>query len=249
MGQIAAVVAADHSVYHSAERVSTPNGKNPGMRRSIRERPLYGSDQSRFARYLERREQRRPDNVARDLRRRVLAGLSGEVIEVGSGDGRSFEHYPPEVRRLLAVEPDPTARAGAAPRARAAPFPIEVVGGDAEALPADDGAFDAAVMMGVLCSVPSPAAALRELRRVLKSGGELRFWEHVGSRHATFRALQRTIDRLFWTRALGGCETTRDTLTAIRAAGFELESVDRGFHSSSVLTITSAPYVLGVARR
>ena len=72
---------------------------------------LYGPQQSRFARFLERREQRRPDPGARELRRRLLAGLEGRVLEVGSGDGRSFEHYPPEVTALLAVEPDPD-RAG-----------------------------------------------------------------------------------------------------------------------------------------
>jgi SAM-dependent methyltransferase len=217
--------------------------------RSSPERPLYGEQQSRFARYLERREQRRPDLIAQDIRRRVLAGLSGEVIEVGSGDGRSFEHYPSGVERLLAVEPDATARAAAAPRALGAPFPIEIVEGDAAALPAVAARFDAAVVMGLLCSVADPAAALRELRRVLKPGGELRFWEHVRSGNAAFRGVQRTVDRLFWTKALGGCETTRDTLAAIRAAGFEVERADHGFHSSSLLTITCAPYVLGAARR
>ena len=82
--------------------------------------PLYGPQQSRFARYLERREQRRPDQEARELRRRVLADLRGNVLEVGCGDGRSFEHYPPDVERLLAVEPDATARSAAAER-RATP--------------------------------------------------------------------------------------------------------------------------------
>jgi SAM-dependent methyltransferase len=90
---------------------------------------------------------------------------------------------------------------------------------------------------------------LRELRRVLKPGGELRFWEHVRSGNAAFRGVQRAADRLFWTKALGGCETTRDTLAAIRAAGFELDRVDHGFHSSSLLTVTCAPYVQGAARR
>ena len=210
---------------------------------------LYGPEQSRFARHLERSEQRRPDPVARELRGRLLAGLRGRVLEVGSGDGRSFEHYPPGVEHLLAVEPDPTARTVAAERARAATVPIEVVDGDALELPAPDGAYDAAVVSGLLCSVPDPAAALLELRRVLRDGGELRFWEHVRSEHAVFRQLQRSLDRLFWTRSLGGCETTRDTRAAIVDAGFEIVALERGFHSSSLLTITSAPYMLGTARR
>jgi ubiquinone/menaquinone biosynthesis C-methylase UbiE len=211
--------------------------------------PLYGPQQSRFARYLERREQRRPDQEARELRRRVLAGLRGNVIEVGSGDGRSFEHYPSGVEHLIAVEPDATARVAAAGRAREAVVPIEVVEGTAEKLPAADDEFDAAVLMGVLCSVRDPATALRELRRVLRPGGELRFWEHVRSGNAVFGGLQRATDALFWTRALGGCETTRNTAAAIRAAGFEIVTLERGFHSSSILTITSAPYILGTARQ
>jgi SAM-dependent methyltransferase len=210
--------------------------------------PLYGPGQSRFARYLERREQRRPDPVARELRRELLRGLQGRVIEVGAGDGRSFEHYPTEVERVLAVEPDATARAAAAERARAAPVSIEVVEGVAAPLPVESASFDAAVLMGVLCSVPDPGAALAELRRVLVPGGELRFWEHVRSRNPAFRAVQRAGDALFWTRALGGCRTTRDTESAIADAGFELDRLERGFHSSAFVTITSAPYVLGVAR-
>ena len=213
-----------------------------------RSQTLYGPRQSRFAGYLERREQRRPDPVARELRRRLLAGLRGRVLEVGSGDGRSFEHYPDTVTQLLAVEPDPTARAAATERARTAPFTIETVDGVADALPAADRSFDAAVVMGVLCSVPDPAAALMEVRRVLVPGGELRFWEHVRSRNVLFRGAQRAVDALFWTSALGGCRTTRDTEAAIRAAGFEPVELVRGFHSSSLATITSAPYVLGVAR-
>jgi ubiquinone/menaquinone biosynthesis C-methylase UbiE len=174
--------------------------------------------------------------------------LRGRVLEVGCGDGRSFEHYPPGVAHVVGVEPDPVARERASGRARAVAVPIEVVDGDAAELPVPDGTFDAAVVSGVLCSVPDPSSALRELRRVLRDGGELRFWEHVRSKHAAFRVLQRTLDELFWTRSLGGCETTRDTETAIAAAGFEFVELARGFHSSSILTITCAPYILGTAR-
>jgi ubiquinone/menaquinone biosynthesis C-methylase UbiE len=211
--------------------------------------PLYGSEQSRFARYLEQREARSPDPVAGELRRRLIAGLRGRVIELGAGDGPNFPHYPAGVSGVLAVEPDPTAREVAAERAAEARVPIEVVDGDASALPAGDESFAAAVIVWVLCSVPDPPAALRELRRVLVPGGELRFYEHVRSQNAAFRAVQHVSDALFWTRALGGCETTRDSVRAIEDAGFRLTSLDRGFHSSTVLTITSAPYVLGVGLR
>jgi ubiquinone/menaquinone biosynthesis C-methylase UbiE len=209
---------------------------------------LYGPKQSRFARLLERRELRRPDPVARELRRRLLSGLRGRVIEIGCGDGRAFEHYPPEVEAVVAVEPDPVARAIAEQRAHETTVPIEVVDGTVERLPVLDRSFDAAVSVWVLCSVPDPTAALREISRVLVPHGEIRFYEHVQSPNVPFRLLQRTIDKLYWTRALGGCHTTRDTESAIRAQGFIFESLENGFHSSSLLTITSAPYILGVAR-
>lgn len=211
--------------------------------------PLYGPEQSRFARYLERSEQRKPDLLAREHRRGLLAGLQGQVLEVGCGDGRAFELYPTEVAGVVAVEPDSTARAVAAERAREAEVRIDVVEGSAEALPVDDGAVDAVVAVWVLCSVRDPVAALAEMHRVVRPGGELRFYEHVRSENAAFRWFQRTIDRLFWTRALGGCVTTRDTTAAIKTAGFEIVGLERGFHSSSLLTITSAPYVIGTARR
>jgi ubiquinone/menaquinone biosynthesis C-methylase UbiE len=211
--------------------------------------PLYGPEQSRFARYLERRELAKPDLLAREHRRGLLAGLKGQVLEVGCGDGRAFELYPPAVAHVVAVEPDSTARAVAAERAREAEVRIDVVDGTAEALPVEDGAFDAVAAVWVLCSVRNPAAALAEMHRVIRPGGELRFYEHVRSENAAFRWFQKTIDGLFWTRALGGCVTTRDTTAAMKAAGFEIVELERGFHSSSLLTITSAPYVIGTARR
>src|SRR5262249_50197852 len=155
----------------------------------------------------------------RELRRRLLDGLRGQVLEVGCGDGRSFEHYPRNVTRVIGVEPDPTARTVAAERARAAAVPVDVVEGAAEALPVEDGSVDAVVSLGVLCPAPDPATALAEVRRVLEPGGELRFWEHVRARRLPLRLLQRSLDTLFWTRALGGCHTTRDTEAAIASCG------------------------------
>ncbi|MGA9762408.1 MAG: class I SAM-dependent methyltransferase [Gaiellaceae bacterium] len=209
---------------------------------------LYGSDQSRLARYLERRERRRPDQVAREHRRRLLGGLSGRVIEVGCGDGRNFDLYPPEVELVVGVEPDPVALGEAARRAAECTVRVEVVAGSAEKLPVVDRSFDAAVSCWMLCSVPDRAAVLRELHRVLAGAGELRFYEHVRSRQRLFRALQGTVDALYWPRLVGGCRTALDSEQAIREAGFEIVALEHGFHSSSLLTLPSAPYILGTAR-
>jgi SAM-dependent methyltransferase len=210
--------------------------------------PLYGPQQSRFARYLERRESRRPDPVSHELRRRLLAGVRGRVLELGCGDGRAFEHYGPGVTRVLAVEPDPTARAAAEERARDAEVPIEVVDGVGSAVPAEDGAFDVAVVVWVLCSVPDPAAALNELHRVLAPGGELRFYEHVRA-SGPVRGRTQDVADLVWPRLMGGCHPNRDTLAAIERSGFRIERC-RGFHFPPSARVSPvAPRILGVARR
>jgi ubiquinone/menaquinone biosynthesis C-methylase UbiE len=214
----------------------------------IEDRGLHGPGRSRLARYVERHQQRHPDVEARENRRRLLSGLQGRVIEIGCGDGRSFELYPPEVEHLLAVEPDSAARERALRAAADCPIAIEVVDGSGSRLPADDSSFDYAFSCWALCSVPDQAAALAEIRRVLKPGGELRFYEHVRSRNLIFRSLQRLVDRTFWPGMLGGCRTALDTERALVEAGFEIVELGRGFHSSSLLTLPSAPYVLGAAR-
>jgi ubiquinone/menaquinone biosynthesis C-methylase UbiE len=204
------------------------------------------AQRSWFSRYLDRRERRRPDPVVRRHRAQLLAGLAGRVVEVGCGQGRNFEHYPETVAHVLAVEPDAASRAVAEPRAAAAPVPVEVVAASAESLPLESASADAVVVCWVLCTVPDPAAALAELRRVLKPRGELRVYEHVRSPNRLFFAFQRLADAL-WGPPLYGCSSTRDTGAALRAAGFETEQLTRLFHSSSLLTIPTAPHIFGTA--
>ena len=201
-----------------------------------------------FARLYSRGGAASEKRGAAEHRRRLVAGLSGRVIEVGVGDGRNFPHYPRAVAHLLAVEPERYLRARAAEAARRAPVPVEVVDGVADRLPAGDASFDAGVASLVLCSVPDQARALAELRRVIRPGGELRFYEHVVSRAPVRARLQRAADALFWPRISGGCHASRDTGRAIEAAGFEIESCDR-FAFSPLPPMPAFTHVLGVARR
>jgi SAM-dependent methyltransferase len=179
-------------------------------------------------------------------RAELLAGAAGRIVEVGAGNGLNFAHYPPAVSEVVAVEPEPYLRERAAEAAAGAAVPVRVVEGVADALPAEDGSFDAAVASLVLCSVPDQAAALAEIRRVLRPGGELRFYEHVVSERPRVARLQRRLDDWgLWPRLLGGCHGSRDTTAAIEAAGFEIERVRRVPFAAGPVSLA---HVIGLAR-
>ncbi|MHB8328290.1 MAG: class I SAM-dependent methyltransferase [Acidimicrobiales bacterium] len=178
----------------------------------------------------------------------LLAGLVGRVIEVGAGHGINFVHYPEAVTELVAVEPEAYLRAAADKAAAKAQVPVEVVDGTADHLPVPDASFDAGVVSLVLCSVPDQAAALAELHRVIRPGGELRFYEHV--RAASPRRARRQ-DRMqpLWSRLAGGCRPNRRTEAAISAAGFTVADCRRFNFEPCFLAALTAPIILGRARR
>jgi ubiquinone/menaquinone biosynthesis C-methylase UbiE len=202
--------------------------------------PLF----ARIAAYMASSE----DEVDRDYRRQTLAGLHGRVIEIGSGSGPNFPYYPREVTALVSVEPEANLRAKAIEAARAPELPIEVIDAVAQELPFEDGSFDAAVAVGVLCSVPDQPAALAELRRVIKAGGELRFYEHVIGTSRRLATMQRALAPGL-AKVFGGCRADRDTGAAIEAAGFRLENYRRFMHRRRFMDAPVAPRILGVARR
>jgi ubiquinone/menaquinone biosynthesis C-methylase UbiE len=199
-----------------------------------------------FARFYARLSVRMEPEIV-DHRRRLLAGLSGRVIEIGAGNGLNFAHYPPEVAEVYAVEPEPHLRKLAAQRAATAAVPVEVADGVADRLPADEASFDAAVLSLVLCSVPDQAPALTETRRVLRPGGELRFFEHVRASSAGLRRVQRVLDATIWSFVAGGCHLSRDTAAAIEAAGFTIESIEHLRVPDTRPPQPASPHILGVA--
>lgn len=199
-----------------------------------------------FARLYERVSRDADAAGGAEHRRRLLDGLSGRVIEVGAGNGRNFRHYPLAVTEVLAVEPEPRLRASAVREAENIKVPIRVEPGQADALPAEDASCDAAVASLVLCSVPDQGRALAEMRRVLRPGGELRFYEHVVASGTLGARVQRVADATVWPHIAGGCHMARDTRAAIAAAGFDVMDYHRVSFEGRLPD--ALPHVLGIAR-
>ncbi|MEU9236981.1 class I SAM-dependent methyltransferase [Streptomyces subrutilus] len=183
------------------------------------------------------------------LRRELLHGVSGRVIEIGAGNGLNFPHYPRAVSEVVAVEPDRTLRRLATQAALRVEVPVDVVPAAAEALPVKSEAFDAAVASLVLCSVSDLARSLAELHRVLRPDAELRFFEHGLAPGPGMASVQRALDRTVWPFLFGGCHTSRDPLAAVEAAGFRIVS-QRSFRLPERGPALPTSYcVIGSARR
>ncbi|HEX9822844.1 MAG TPA: class I SAM-dependent methyltransferase [Actinomycetota bacterium] len=198
----------------------------------MKERPVF----ARFYELLSRAE----DRTIAPFRDEVVGDAGGRVLEIGAGNGLNFGRYR-KASQVVAVEPQPQMLAKARPRARDAASRIVFVRATAEALPFADGAFDTVVASLVLCSVADPAAAASELRRVLASGGEVRFFEHVRALDPALARRQDLLNRPYG-RFAGGCNMNRDTLLTLRRAGFTVRFRRLAFGPKM------APHVLGTAR-
>lgn len=200
-----------------------------------------------FARLYPRISHAAEQRGGAEHRRTLLEGLRGRVVEIGAGHGVNFAYYPPGVTHVLAVEPEPRLFALAQRASESSPVPVQVTRATAEALPVEDASFDAAVVSLVLCTVADQSAALREIRRVLAPGGELRFYEHVVSQRPVAAHIQRALDATIYPPLAGGCRCARDTRTSIRATGFAIEREQRfSFKLSPVAP--AIPHILGIAR-
>ena len=163
-----------------------------------------------------------------DKRREALAAASDEVLEIGAGTGLNLAAYPREgITRLVCTEPNAAMSRQLEARSDEAPVEIEVVAASAEKLPFEDASFDCVTGTLVLCEASSPAAALAEIARVLRPGGQYLFLEHVRSvDHDHARKQDRWAP--IWRSVSGGCNCNRDTLATIKASPLTVDKAELG---------------------
>ena len=161
-----------------------------------------------------------------EQRRRLLAEVAGEVVEIGFGTGLNFPHYGRKVSRIVAVEPVAMLPRRVHQRIAAGSLPVERITAQAESLPLADASCDCAVTTWTLCSVRDVAASLAELRRVLRAGGKLLFLEHGLSNDPAVARWQRRLTPL--QRIIGcGCHLDRPIASFIDHSGLAIERMDR----------------------
>lgn len=162
-------------------------------------------------------------------RQRWVPRAHGEVLELGVGSGLNLAFYDrARVAKVTGIDPSAPLLARAAPRARAAAVPVELIAGSAEALPFADRAFDSVVVTYTLCSIDDPVRALAEVRRVLRPGGELVFVEHGLARDRGTQRWQRALTPM-WRRVGGGCRLDRDVPAILRDAGFAVDELSADY--------------------
>ncbi|HEX7168569.1 MAG TPA: class I SAM-dependent methyltransferase [Acidimicrobiales bacterium] len=166
--------------------------------------------------------------MARDditaLRTRAVAGLAGEIVELGFGSGLNVPHYPADVKIVHAIEPSELAKTLAGDRVAASPVDVRFTGLEGEALPLDDESVDGALSTFTLCTIPDVRRALGEVRRVLRPGGAFHFAEHGLSPERDVAKWQARVNPV-QKKLFGGCHVTRHINELILDAGFDVESV------------------------
>ena len=163
-----------------------------------------------------------------ELRGQVCRGLHGRVLELGFGSGLNVRWYPPEVTSISAVEPSDVGWALSQRRRDRSDVPVERSGLDGQHLDLPDASHDTALVTFTLCTIPDPALALAEVRRVLRPGGTLHFLEHGLAPETGVRRWQRRFEP--WQRRLaGGCHLTRDVPAMLDAAGWRVEALDEEY--------------------
>jgi len=163
-----------------------------------------------------------------EYRRRIVPAATGRVLEIGIGSGLNLPLYGTAVSEVVGIDPNATLNRMAADRIHTAAMPVQLVNGSAEDMPFDAASFDSVVTTWTLCSIPDGARALAEMRRVLKPGGQLLFFEHGAAADARVARWQDRLTPL-WRHCAGGCHLNRPVDRMIRGAGFTVTGMEAGY--------------------
>ena len=158
----------------------------------------------------------------------------------------NLDSYPEDVT-ITGVDLSPAMLEHARRRAAGSGRKVTLQVGDAHELKFPDASFDTVVCTFSLCAIPDERRAIAEMWRVLRPGGQLRFFEHVRAGTRGLARVQRVLDATVWPTFGGGCHTDRDTRAAIEAAGFTIDEMREFRIPDSGIPAPASPHILGTA--
>ena len=162
-------------------------------------------------------------------RAKVVPLAKGDVLEIGIGSGLNLPHYDTSmVTSVTGVDPDDHIWTRSQARRTAASFPVHRIGLSGEDIPLETDSADTVVVTYTLCTIPDPVAALKEMRRILKPGGEVLFTEHGRAPSQKVSKWQNRIDPI-WSKLAGGCHSGRDIPNLFKQAGLETFELHQGY--------------------
>lgn len=180
------------------------------------------------------------------LRRELLAGVGGRVLEIGIGSGLNLPCYPSSVKGITAVDVNPAMGKRAARRMKESGVRVDLKILSGERLPFDEASFDSVVVTFTLCSIGDVTSALKEMRRVLKKGGRIYFLEHGLSPDTGVAKWQRRLNPL--QRHVGdGCRLDRNIRNLIETAPFTIIEASAAYLES--LPKTHGYFYRGIAEK
>jgi ubiquinone/menaquinone biosynthesis C-methylase UbiE len=164
-----------------------------------------------------------------DLRKEILKGVKGNVLEIGPGTGVNLKYFNKNtISQLTYIDVDYTK--GLEEKAKEKCPNINFVDGSVEKMPFENNSFDHVIFTLVFCSVKNPLNGLSEIKRVLKDYGEIHFIEHVLPEKQPIKVIFNNFNSL-WHKVSGGCNLNRKTIDTIIDAGFDVDIAGKGFSS------------------
>ena len=170
-------------------------------------------------------------------RKNMLKNVSGEVLEIGFGTGLNIPHYPPSVTKLTIIDKNPGMNKQAEERISASKIKVDNKVINGEELPFEDDSFDSVVSTFTLCSIQNIDKSLKEIHRVLNSGGKFFFQEHGLANDPKIRKWQNRLNpfQKVWA---DGCNLNRDIKSLIENNGFSITEFKNYFMEKGLKTHT-----------
>jgi len=159
-------------------------------------------------------------------RAKIVPQAKGRVVEIGIGSGHNLPFYDPkQVSSVMGVEPDEFIWRRSEARREHCSFPVTRLGLSGEAIPLENKSADTVLVTYSLCTIADPVLALREMKRILKPGGQILFCEHGRAPDFGVHKWQKRIDPV-WKKIAGGCHSGRDIPALLREAGLSITQLE-----------------------